>query len=78
MFDIGLVEIVLVLIVGFIIIGPDRLPELAQGLGKVMRVLKDLFDEVRGAWDGVSSDIDLKGDADKPVEKDQDSDHDKK
>lgn len=78
MFDIGLVEIVLILVVGFIIIGPDRLPELAQGLGKMMRVLKDLFDEVRGAWDGVSTSLDLKDDVNKSLDKDQDADHDKK
>lgn len=68
MFDVGLLEILLILVVALIVIGPDRLPEVARGLGKAFRVLRKLFDEVKGVWDGIA---DIPEPQAKPVAKTQ-------
>ena len=47
MFGIGLSEIFLILVVLVIVMGPDRLPELARGAGKIMRELKALGKEFK-------------------------------
>ena len=39
-FGIGAGEILLIIIVALIIVGPKRLPEIARTMGKAMRVLK--------------------------------------
>ena len=39
-FDMGLMEILLILVVALIIWGPGKLPEIARTLGKAMRVLR--------------------------------------
>lgn len=39
-FDMGLMEILLILVVALIIWGPRKLPEIARTLGKAMRVLR--------------------------------------
>lgn len=54
MFDVGLLEIVVVMIVALIVIGPDRLPEVARGLGKAFRMLRKLFNEFKEIWDGIT------------------------
>jgi Tat protein translocase TatB subunit len=53
MFDflgIGMGEILLILIVALVVVGPDKIPEIARKTGKVMRALKkttsDLMAEV--------------------------------
>ena len=48
MFNVGAGEIVLILVVALIILGPQRLPELARGLGKFMREFRRQTDDVRG------------------------------
>src|SRR5215218_1420345 len=48
MFNVGAGELVLILVVALIILGPQRLPELARGLGKFMREFRRQTDEVRG------------------------------
>ena len=37
---IGITELILVAIVAFVVIGPDKLPEYARKLGKMLRELK--------------------------------------
>lgn len=54
MFDVGLLEIVVVLVVALIVIGPDRLPEVARGLGKAFRMMRKLFGEFKEIWDGIA------------------------
>lgn len=48
MFNLGAGEIILILVVALLVLGPRRLPELARGIGKFMREFRRQTDEVRG------------------------------
>lgn len=47
MFNIGAGEMVLICVAALLILGPQRLPELARGIGKFMREFRRQTDEVR-------------------------------
>ena len=47
MFGIGFTELILILIVALIVFGPSKLPELAASVGKVLRELKRVTDDVK-------------------------------
>ncbi len=47
MFDIGLPELLVILGVALIVLGPKRLPELARSLGKTLAELRRTSDELR-------------------------------
>ena len=47
MFNIGAGELIVILVVALLILGPKRLPELARGLGKFMREFRRQTDDVR-------------------------------
>ncbi|MBI1362650.1 MAG: twin-arginine translocase subunit TatB [Proteobacteria bacterium] len=51
MFDIGLAEVFVVLVVALFAIGPDRLPEAARALGRVIRKMRKVLGELRSALD---------------------------
>jgi len=53
-FEIGFSEVLLILIIGLVVIGPERLPEVARGLGSMVGKVKRFIDNVR-------SDTDLHG-----------------
>lgn len=53
MFDMGFMEIVLVLIVTLLVVGPERMPEVARKAGQFMG-------KVRGFIDSVKNDSDLR------------------
>lgn len=48
MFNIGPGEIVLISVVALLLLGPDKLPELARGLGKFFREFRKHTEDVRG------------------------------
>ena len=47
MFGIGLPELILILLVALIVVGPSRLPELAKGLGKGLREFRKATEEIK-------------------------------
>ncbi|MCX7738377.1 MAG: Sec-independent protein translocase protein TatB [Hydrogenothermaceae bacterium] len=54
MFGIGLQELILIVVVALIVLGPHRLPEVAKSLGKFYREVKGSLDEVKSS---ISQDI---------------------
>ena len=48
MLNIGTGEIIVIAVVALLVLGPQRLPELARGIGKFMREFRRQTDEVRG------------------------------
>ena len=55
MLNVGPLELLVVLAVALIVVGPERLPELARAVGRAVRQLRDVQNEVR---DMVSSSVD--------------------
>lgn len=49
MFGIGLQELLLIMVVALIVLGPQRLPEVAKSLGKFYREIKGSVDEVKSS-----------------------------
>ncbi len=47
MFGIGFTELVLILVVALIVVGPERLPELGQQLGRIVRDLRRMYGNLR-------------------------------
>jgi Tat protein translocase TatB subunit len=62
MFGIGMQELLLILVVALIVLGPKRLPEVAKSLGKAMNEFK------RAASD-IKESLDLDGSSIHPVKK---------
>jgi Tat protein translocase TatB subunit len=48
MFDFGMGELVLIFAVALIVLGPDKLPEVARTLGKGLSSLKKALDDAKG------------------------------
>jgi Tat protein translocase TatB subunit len=47
MFGLGLTEIMVILVVALLFIGPEKLPEVAKSLGRGLRELRKVTDDVR-------------------------------
>lgn len=47
MFDVGLPEIVMIMVVAIFVFGPDRIPEVARQAGKFVRTARQLIDNAR-------------------------------
>lgn len=47
MFELAFSEVLLVLIIALVVIGPERLPEVARGIGKAVGSVKRFIDNVR-------------------------------
>ena len=55
--DMGPLEILLILVIALIIWGPEKIPEIAQTLGKIVRTLRKTTFDLTSA---VTKEIDLK------------------
>ena len=59
MFNIGIGEILIVLLVAFVIVGPDDLPRVARWLGRQFRKLRTLVRDFKAetGWDEVEKEV---------------------
>jgi len=47
MFGVGFLELVVILVIALVAVGPERLPELAKAIGKIFADLKSASNELR-------------------------------
>jgi sec-independent protein translocase protein TatA len=57
MFDIGLPELLVILVIALIVFGPQKLPELGKALGKAIREFKKTTEEVKGSFEAETKDL---------------------
>lgn len=48
MFGIGFTELLIILLIAVMVVGPERLPELARTLGKTIHDIRQMYDRLRG------------------------------
>ncbi len=63
MFNIGPAELIVILLVALLIVGPKRLPEVGKSVGKALREIRRQTDEVRSTFE-----MNLDDDEVEPVE----------
>lgn len=57
-FGIGMQELIIILVVALIFIGPKKLPDLAKALGKGVAQFKGAMDDVKGTFDeGIKKEV---------------------
>ena len=63
MIGIGPLEIMVILVVALLVIGPEKMPELARSIARLMRDLRGAIDEVRGQFEEITREdlFDTKG-----------------
>src|SRR5438046_336632 len=47
MFNVGPLELLVILIVALVVVGPEKLPDLARTIGRAMRELRKIQDDLR-------------------------------
>ena len=59
MFNIGVGELLIVLVVAFVIVGPDDLPKVARWLGRQVRRLRTMIKELKAetGWDELEKEV---------------------
>ena len=71
MFNVGFAELLLVLIIAYVIVGPKDLPKVARWLGRMVRRARQLIREIKDevGWDEmVSETADVRKDIDNAVQ----------
>jgi len=64
MFNIGPAELIVILLVALLVVGPKRLPEVGKSVGKALREIRRQTDEVRSTFD---MNLDADDDEQEPV-----------
>ena len=59
MFNIGFSELIVVLLIAFLVVGPKDLPKVARWLGRMVKKLKQLIREVKQetGWDDLEKEL---------------------
>ncbi len=47
MFNIGAAELILLLLIAFVVVGPKDLPKIARALGRFVRYIRQMIEEVK-------------------------------
>ena len=47
MFNIGFAELILILLIAFVVVGPKDLPKVARALGRFVRYVRNMIEEVK-------------------------------
>ena len=47
MFNIGFAELILILLIAFVVVGPKDLPKIAKALGRFIRYIRSIIEEVK-------------------------------
>lgn len=58
MFGIGLQELIVILIIALIVIGPHKLPDLAKALGRAFAEFKRATEELKSSVKDIETDLD--------------------
>ena len=63
MFNIGFAELILVLLVAFLVVGPRDLPKVARWLGRMVKRMRQLIRELKEevGWDELTQETDAIG-----------------
>jgi Tat protein translocase TatB subunit len=59
MFGIGMTELMVIFVIGLVVLGPKRLPELARSLGKSMAEFRRASNEMRREFMNVTEEANL-------------------
>jgi sec-independent protein translocase protein TatA len=59
MFGIGMTELIVIFVIGLVVLGPKRLPELARSLGKSLAEFRRASNEMRREFMNVSEDANI-------------------
>jgi Tat protein translocase TatB subunit len=60
MFDLSFAEVMLVVVVAVIFIGPKELPTVIRAMARAMHSIRSLMNEIRGAFDSLAEESGLK------------------
>ncbi|HBO84111.1 MAG: hypothetical protein A2073_07905 [Deltaproteobacteria bacterium GWC2_42_11] len=69
MFGIGLPELIVILVIGLIVIGPHKLPEIATALGRAFGEFKKATDELKSSVQNIEKDINIDNKPPQPQKK---------